>query len=151
MSVSPIAIVDAVADDILALNLATFKRVRRYAPPIIHPPEQLPELDIYAEPVRFRILSGAAGLVSYQRVTPIVIAWVAWNSQGAELGGVGDQATVQQLDTAAQPLVDHVANYASGMPTLGPEVVGTLDTAGVIVTEGGAWVFKVTLDVEEAA
>jgi hypothetical protein len=151
---NPTSICDAVMADLLA-NAGLpgpAPTTRKYSEPTIIPPDQVPLLAVWCEVTHFRLLTGGAGVVAYERVHDFKAVWYVYNGSEADTGGTGDPQTVHDLEVIAELLTTRIGNYASGVPTFpAGQVVGTLANRELGPSEGVIWRVLIDFSVEEAS
>ena len=148
--INPSAIVDAVMTDLVAYSGVTPSNTISYAEPTIIMPDACPLLAVWCENTEYQLLSG--GVIAYERVHSISVAWYVVNAEQAETGGTGDPATVQALDATLESLVTRLETYSNGVPGLnGAQQVATLKSRALAPQEGVTWRGLIEITVEEAA
>jgi hypothetical protein len=147
---NPSAIIDAIRNDILANTSLNPKKTWSYVEPVITVPTTCPLLAIWSSDSDYELLTGALNLQAYERRHIIDIAWYVFSETMADTGGTGDPATIAALDATVEALIARVSLYASGIPTLAPQVVGTLHTRRLRPHQGNIWEAAIQIVAEEA-
>lgn len=145
-------VVDAIVADFTASLPALIPvQTRKYAEPLLVPPDQTPFLAVWCEETDFELLS--SGMTYYKRNHTINVAWYVYNPGGADTGGTGDPDAVNALQTTMEVIIEQLMTYANGIPGLAPTAQLTAKVVRLRLEpqEGTIWRGTVELITEEAA
>jgi hypothetical protein len=148
---SPEAIVEAVMADLIAYcadNDFSPQSTRPYAEPTIVLPDQCPLLAVWCELTTYQIAATGPPF-PYDRHHTVFVGWYVWNPKEAEVGGVGDPGTVMALSNTLEQLIAQLDTYSAGIPTIGQQLVSTLQSRSVKPQEGALWRGLAELEVKE--